>query len=151
MPVRMMLGADGGAPVEGAVFAIDPSIDPTTRNVRLRATVPQGDTRLRPGMFVDVAVVQPSKADVVAVPQTAVVRAPYGDSVFVVEGDPPIVRQQFVKLGASRGDFVAIASGLKAGEQIVVGGAFKLRNKSRVTITKEAEPHPELAPRPPNR
>ncbi len=104
-------------------------------------------------MFVDVAVVEPQKEDVVAIPATAVVHAPYGDSVFVVEGHDGalVARQQFVKLGDTRGDFVAVAEGLQPGQRVVSAGAFKLRNGSRVVIDNQVALHPELAPNPPNR
>jgi membrane fusion protein, multidrug efflux system len=157
MPVRLTLGAgDAGAgprTSSGAVFAIDPDVDPTTRNIRVRASVPRQDDWLRPGMFVDVAVVEPRKDDVVAIPATAVVHAPYGDSVFVIEGHDGalVARQQFVKLGHNRGDFVAVAEGLQPGQRVVSAGAFKLRNGSRVVIDNEVALHPELAPNPPNR
>jgi len=145
MPVRLQL--DMGT-VEGKVFAVEPNVDPTTRNIKVRATLPQ-DAKLRPGMFVNVSVVLPQKADVVVVPATAVVHASYGDSLFVVEGGK--VRQQFVKLGRARGDFVAVTDGVRADQQIVSAGAFKLKNGTRITVNNEVGPKPELAPHPPNR
>ncbi len=160
MPVRIEMEAtDGGVagqPSDGAIAAVAPEVDPTTRNIRVRASVPPKDARLRPGMFVDVEVVLPQKASVVAVPQTAVVYASYGDSIFVVEapgqaGGAKVARQQFVKLGPSRGDFVAVADGVTAGQEVVTGGAFKLRNGTRVSVNDAVEPRPELQPHPPNR
>ncbi|HLK37807.1 MAG TPA: efflux RND transporter periplasmic adaptor subunit [Polyangiaceae bacterium] len=170
MPIRVALGAgDAGASrkeVEGSVFAIEPDVDPATRNAKLRATVPRESDWVRPGMFVDVSVILPAKDTVVAVPATAVVRASYGDSVFVVEDakDPQgrpqvrpdgqasrIARQQFVRLGPMRGDFVAIAEGVKPGEEVVVAGAFKLRNRGRVIVDNQVSLHPELEPHPANR
>src|SRR4029077_6677455 len=105
----------------GTIAAIEPTVDPTTRYIKIRGTVPAGATR--PGMFVDVEVVRPKDQRVVVVPATAVVHAPYGDSVFVIEPKNPgspgmsaprdgkpvkIARQQFVRLGPHRGDFVAV-------------------------------------------
>jgi membrane fusion protein (multidrug efflux system) len=117
-------------------------------------------------MFVKVAVILPQKADVVAVPATAVIRAPYGDSVFVVEDKKPesggltstpdgkpvkTARQQFVKLGASRGDFVAIVDGIKTKQEIVVAGGFKLKNNTPVVVDNAKSIAPKLDPRPENR
>ncbi len=158
MPVRLTsdagartAGGDAAAPqtARGSLFAIDPQIDPSTRNIKLRASVPPKATWLQPGMFVRVAVIEPESARVVAVPATAVLHASYGDSVFVVEGGK--ARQQFVRTGRSRGDFVAITEGVKVGQEVVTGGAFKLRNGARVTVSNQVGPTPQLAPHPPNR
>jgi membrane fusion protein (multidrug efflux system) len=156
-PVRVTLEGQK-LELEGTIAAIDPSIDPQTRSIQLRASVPNADQKLRPGMFASVSVVLPDKGSVVAAPLTSVVRAPYGDSVFIVE---PIkgeagkgvkqVRQQFVKLGEDRGDFVAVLDGVKAGDELVTAGAFKLRNGARISVNNKNRPEPELAPRPENR
>ncbi|HEY4013868.1 MAG TPA: efflux RND transporter periplasmic adaptor subunit [Polyangiaceae bacterium] len=162
MPVRLALDTPdaGAAHADGAVFAIEPAVDPTTRNIKLRATLPAKDQWLRPGMFVRVSVVEPQKADVVAIPATSVVHAPYGDSVFLVETAPAaggsaappakIARQQFVRVGDERGDFVAIADGVKAGEEVVSAGAFKLRNGTHLAINNAVQAPAEFAPRPAN-
>jgi membrane fusion protein, multidrug efflux system len=152
-------GDERAAPTEGKVYAVEPSVDPATRNVKLRASVADGREHLRPGMFVNVSVVLPTEARVIAVPATAIVHASYGDSVFVIEGGssaghgktPRSVRQQFVRVGQSRGDFVAIEDGIKAGEEVVTAGAFKLRNKAHVIVDNEVELRPELEPLPANR
>src|SRR5262249_26036104 len=143
---------------DGKIFTIDPAVDAASRNVRLRAVLPERDARLRPGMFVRVTVVEPTKMSVVAIPATAIVHASFGDSVFIVEegrdaaGQPAkAVRQQSTRLGPGGGDFVAVSEGLKAGQEVVVAGAFKLRNGAKVAVNNEVKPHPELAPHPPNR
>jgi membrane fusion protein (multidrug efflux system) len=169
MPVRMSAKATdaGTTPVaEGKIFAVEPAVDPTTRNIKLRATVPPDAAALRPGMYVEVTVVLPEKKAVVAVPATAVVHASFGDSVFVVEDEKDAsgnvavgadgkatktARQQFVRLGRTRGDFAAVVEGVKPGDEVVVGGAFKLRNRTRIAVHNEVELHPELEPHPPNR
>jgi membrane fusion protein (multidrug efflux system) len=117
-------------------------------------------------MFVDVAVVLAKSDEVVIAPATAVVHAPYGDSVFVVEDkkkDSPgmtktpdgkpvkSARQQFVRTGRQRGDFIAILEGVKEGEELVTTGAFKLRNGAPIVVTDEAVTDPKLDPRPENR
>ncbi len=139
---------------EGVVTTVNPEVDVATRNVRVRATFRNPDERLRPGMFAKVEVFQPQKRSVLAIPATAVIYAPYGDSVFVLEEKQAggktttVARQKFVRLGERRGDFVEVASGLSEGETVVSAGAFKLRNGTAVAVNNALAPRPELAPRP---
>lgn len=166
MPVRVTLESTEGPPLDGTIAAIDPGIDPSTRSIKLRAAVKNQTDALRPGMFARVQVVLPDKKSLVIVPLTALVRAPYGDSVFVVEdkkADDPgvretpdgkpvkVARQQFVRTGPQRGDFVAILDGVENGREVVSTGAFKLRNGSPITITDQAIAEPKLEPKPENR
>lgn len=176
MPIRISLGdeqdakdgkdaKDAGAAkaqtLVGKVAAVDPTVDNATRTIRLRADIETGSELLRPGMFVNVTVVLPQENKHTTVPATAVIHAPYGDSVFVIEdpkaepGKPAkqgkIARQQFVRVGASRGDFVAILDGVKAKQEIVTAGAFKLRNNSPVTVDNSKPQDPKLDPHPENR
>ena len=156
----------GGDVVAGTIAAIDPTVDPVTRNIKLRAHVVEHGKQLRSGMYVTIEVLLPSRQNVLAVPLTAVARATYGDSVFVIEDKPAgspgmaqtpdgkqvkIARQQFVKLGASRGDFVAVLDGLKPGQTIVSEGTFKLRNGAPVIVDNRIKPKAELDPKPANR
>lgn len=156
-PVRIRQGGadDGGVAttVDGAIVAIDPTVDPVTRSLRLRADVPDPEKRLRPGMFVEVSVVLPKKRAVISVPITAIVHASYGDSVFVVEPGKSgkIARQQFVRTGETRGDFVSIEQGVTARQEIVVSGAFKLRNNAAITVNNDVKPAASVAPQPENR
>jgi membrane fusion protein (multidrug efflux system) len=147
------------AEIDGTITAVDPTIDPITRNIKLRASITDdGKGKLRSGMYVTVQVILPTQLSVVAVPLTAVVRATYGDSVFIIEpgksptGQPnTIARQAFVKLGSARGDFVAVIDGLKAGQTIVSEGAFKLRNGAPVVVNNTVKPKAEIDPHPENR
>jgi membrane fusion protein (multidrug efflux system) len=165
LPVRVEVP---GTPdvVQGQLAAIDPTVDDATRSASLRATIPDTGGKLRSGMFVRVSVVLPERADVIIVPRTAVIHASYGDSVFVIEPKSPgspgmtttpdgkpvkIARQQFVRLGPSRGDFVVIAAGVQAGQEVVTAGAFKLRSGSPVAVDNTVQPQPQLNPRPENR
>jgi membrane fusion protein (multidrug efflux system) len=156
----------GGKPYAGTVTAVDPTIDATTRSIRLRASLPEHGDTLRTGMYVAVTVVLPARTDVVIVPATAIVHASYGDSVFVVEPKPAgspgmaktpagatvhVVRQQFVRTGEMRGDFVVVTEGVTPGQTLVTAGAFKLRNGSPVVIDNRVAPQPSLDPRPENR
>jgi membrane fusion protein (multidrug efflux system) len=104
-------------------------------------------------MFVNVEVLLPKKESHVSVPLTAVVHAPYGDSVFIVESKDggKVARQQFVRVGRARGDFVAVLDGVKAKEEVVVQGAFKLRNNAAVAVDNSKRNKPALDPRPDNR
>ena len=166
MPIRVTIEGVEGVPREGTIAAVDPEVDSTTRTIKVRAAVPNKEETLRPGMFANVSVVLPDRGELVAVPATSLVHASYGDSVFVVEdkkddsggaaaiagGNPrQVARQQFVRVGASRGDFVAILDGVAAGQEIVSGGAFKLRSGSAVTVNNEVKVDPQLSPHPDNR
>lgn len=145
--------APGGGVFSGTVAAIEPNVDATTRSLKLRASVPEAQDRLRPGMFANVELVLSDRTKaVVVVPQTAVVHASYGDSVFVVEpkkdgpADAKIARQQIVKTGESRGDFVALLDGVKVGQEIVTAGAFKLRNNAPIVVNNSVKLDPKVAP-----
>ena len=153
MPVRVTLASDGSSTREGKIEAIEPAVDVTTRTVRVRATVPNDDGAIRPGMFLRVTVILPRREDVVVVPASAILHASFGDSVFVVEDKPPskLARQQFVRTGETRGDFVAIKDGLAPGQEVVSSGAFKLRTGGRVVVNNAGAPQPQLHPNPPNR
>ena len=99
-------------------------------------------------------------------PLTAIVHASYGDSVFVVEPKKPgspgmtrtpdgktvkIARQQFVRLGQTRGDFVAVTKGVGTGQEVVSSGAFKLRNSAPIVVDNSIRPDAGLEPHPENR
>jgi membrane fusion protein, multidrug efflux system len=149
-PVRLRVGG-AGAELDGTVGAVDPTIDSATRAIKLRASVPNKAGALRPGMFANVEVVRGDKRRLVVAPLTAVVHASYGDSVFVVEdaregGQGKVARQQFVRLGVARGDFVAVLDGVKAGQELVTAGAFKLRNGAGIVVNNAVKPTPSLAP-----
>lgn len=157
MPVRTFESGSHAPMAEGAISAIDPAVNPLTRTIKVRASLP-ATVELRPGMYLRAEVVLPEKNEVVAVPQTAIVHASYGDSVFVTtqkpgpDGNPRKVAQQtFVKVGAARGDFVAILDGLKADTEIVTAGAFKLRNGIPLQVNNQGGPQPSLEPHPENR
>ena len=139
----------------GTVTAIDSVVDAATRNVRVRATFTNAGERLRPGMFVEARVALGAGRRSVTLPTSAVNYAPYGDSVYVVEemqgpsGQSYLgVRQQVVKLGASRGDQVAVLSGVAAGEQVVTSGVFKLRPGAAVFVNNDVQPSNSAAPKP---
>jgi membrane fusion protein (multidrug efflux system) len=155
--VRVTAEGAGGAAFVGRITAVDSIVDVATRNVQVQATLKNPDGRLRPGMFVETQVSLGTRDSVVALPASAVSYAPYGDSVFVVDelkgADGQSyrgVRQQFVKLGGTRGDQVAVVSGLEAGVEVVSSGAFKLRNGAAVVVNNEVQPGNDPAPKPEN-
>jgi membrane fusion protein (multidrug efflux system) len=156
LTVRVTSDALPGQAIEGKITAINPEVDPATRNIRIQATVINRQEYLRPGMFVNVVVVLPTSEKILAIPATAVLYAPYSDSVFIVEEKQSennkqpglVVRQQVVQLGEKRGDFVAVTAGLEDGETIVSTGAFKLRNGQAVVVNNSLAPEFKLAPEP---
>lgn len=149
--------ADGlpGESFEGKIFAIDPEVDKATRNLKVQAVLGNPQDKLRSGMFVEVEVLLPQNGKVLAVPASAVDYAPYGNSIFVVEEMKDKdgktytgVKQKFVHLGDFRGDLVEVSKGLKAGEQVVSGGTFKLRNEQEVTINNDIQVGTDPSPTP---
>ena len=156
LEIRVRADALPGREFKGKLTAINSMVDVVTRNLPLQATLQNPDHALRPGMFAKVDVVLPVKKSVLAIPATAISYAPYGDSVFVIEKkkdaksgrESQVLRQQFVRTGETRGDFVTVTNGLKAGEVIVSSGVFKLRNGMEVTINNQLAPKPEISPSP---
>lgn len=144
-----------GRTVAGRVTAIDSVLDERTRNVQVQATVANADGRLRPGMFVKADLATGAARPKITLPASAISYAPYGDSVFVVTDlkDPGGhtyrgVRQQFVKVEGSRGDQVAVVSGLQSGDEVVSSGVFKLRNGAAVQVNNKVQPENNPAPKP---
>ena len=154
--VRAFLDAYPTNEFEGELAAINPDLDPVTRSVRVRAKFANDGELLRAGMFVRVSVILPEEKPVLVVPSTAVVSAPFGDSVFVItpDGKPGstnlVAQQKFIRTGRMHGDFVSVETGLKAGDKVATAGLFKLRNGVSVRENNELAPKPSLSPNPPN-
>jgi membrane fusion protein, multidrug efflux system len=153
--VRMQTDIFPGSSWNGEISVINPEVDVATRNVRVRATFENPNGRLTPGMFANVEVLSSEKHAVIVIPATGVIFAPYGDSVYVVEEKKDaagktttVAQQRFVRLGERRGDFIAIESGISAGETVVSSGAFKLRNGMAVAVNNAVAPSAEIAPKP---
>jgi membrane fusion protein (multidrug efflux system) len=139
----------------GTVSAVDSVVDQATRNIQVQATLPNPDNKLRPGMFVKVGVGVGASRQVITLPASAVNYAPYGNSVYVITDlkDPKGqtyrgVRQQFVRIEASRGDQVAVTSGINPGDEVVSSGVFKLRNGAAVKVNNSVQPENSPAPKP---
>jgi membrane fusion protein, multidrug efflux system len=144
-----------GKVFNGTVTAIDSEVDEATRNIQVQATLSNPEGKLRPGMFVQVELPVGANRAVIALPASAINYAPYGDSVFVITDlkDPKGqtyrgVRQQFVKVEGSRGDQVAVISGLNPGDEVVTSGVFKLRNGAAVQVNNKVQPGNSPAPKP---
>lgn len=144
-----------GLAFTGHVTALDSVVDETTRNVQVQATLPNPQGKLKPGMFVQVELSFGASRQVIALPASAISYAPYGDSIFIITDlkDPKGqayrgVRQQFVKIEASRGDQVAIVSGVNPGDEVVSSGVFKLRNGAAVQVNNKIQPENNPAPNP---
>jgi membrane fusion protein (multidrug efflux system) len=142
----------------GRVTAVDSVVDATTRNIQVQGTLANPDGKLRPGMFVQTELNLGSSRSIVALPASAISYAPYGDSVFVVtdlktpDGETYRgVRQQFVKLGGTRGDQVGVVSGVNPGDEVVTSGVFKLRGGAAVLVNNTVRPGNDPSPRPEDR
>jgi len=153
--LELLIDAYPGESFAAAITAINPQINEVTRSVQLQATVENQDRRLRPGMFARVNVLLGATQPRLTVPATAVQRAPFGDSVYVIEqlkhpdGSEYLgVRQQFVQVGPARGDQVAILEGLKAGEKVATSGLFKLRPNAAVLVDDSIQPANSPTPSP---
>jgi membrane fusion protein (multidrug efflux system) len=140
----------------GKVIALDPKLDPVTRNIAVRAQLANPDRKLLPGMFASVTITTGAKEKKLTLPQTAITYNPYGETVFlVIEGEPdadgktPLVAQQkFVQTGTTRGDQVAILSGVEEGQTVVTSGQLKLKNGTPVIINNDTPLPNDAAPQP---
>ncbi len=156
LEVRVRSDAVPGRVFPGKLTAVNSMVDTATRNVSVQATLDNPDHQLRPGMFAKAEVVLPEKSSALVIPGSAVSYAPFGDSVFIIEKkkdektgkETQVIRQQFVRIGEARGDFVSVTEGLKAGETVVGTGVFKLRNGMAVTINNDLAPKPQVNPTP---
>jgi len=145
----------GGGDFVGKISAINSIVDEATRNVQVRAEFANPDGRLLPGMFVEAEVDLGQPGEYIALPASAINYAPYGNSVFIVETMAAPdgrkyqgVRQQFVGVGPSRGDQIAILNGVSRGDTVVTSGVFKLRNGAAIQINNDIQPSNSPAPRP---
>jgi membrane fusion protein (multidrug efflux system) len=153
--VRVTNGELPGMAFNGTISALDSVINEQTRNIQVQATLANKGNKLRPGMFVQVELPIGQARDVVPLPASAINYAPYGDSVFIVAQMKDAkgntyrgVRQQVVKIEGSRGDQVAIISGINPGDEIVSSGVFRLRNGAPVQVNNTVKPENNPSPKP---
>lgn len=166
--IRATVDALPGRTFEGRVTAIEPGVDPDTRNFTAQATLDNPEGLLRPGASARVGFAFGGEREVVVIPQSAVSFNPYGNAVFVIgstaraegetdmqgnvlTGDKLVVTQRFIRTGATRGDLIAVTDGLKPGEQVATSGLLKLRNGAEVTINNEVTPDADAQPETENR
>lgn len=156
-PLKLFTDVYPDREFDGSLTAINSEIDPVTRNIRLQGTLQNTDGALRPGMFARVILTLGEAEEVVRIPATALLAAPYGDSVFVLEKETAedgtaktVAKQRFIRIGRARGDFVSVVKGLQPGETVVSAGAFKLRNGTPVEVNNDMAPQPQLVPTPPD-
>lgn len=146
---RVRLAGEGlaGRSFDGEVTAINPKVDPSTRNVQVEATVANPTRQLLPGMFARVDIDTGEKQQYLTLPQTAITFNPYGATVFVVEaGEKPTVKQVFVTTGRTRGDQVAVLDGVVEGQQVVSSGQLKLQNGAAITVDNQLQPANDANP-----
>ena len=150
--VRLSLAAYPGEVFSGEISALNPKVEETTRNVQVRAMLPNPDNKLLPGMFANLEVLLPGEKPQVLVPETAITYTLYGNSVYVIgeqkddqgavvkddKGQAQlVVERRFVETGERRDGQVLVLKGLKAGEQVVTAGQLKLDNGAHVAIVED--------------
>ena len=158
MKAVLQSSAAPGKTFEATVAAIEPQVDASTRNLKVRARVPNPKGELLPGVFATVRITQGEPRQYITLPNAAIAYNPYGATVFVVkdegkgpDGKPKLVAEQrFVTAGPTRGDQVGIVEGVKAGETVVTAGQLKLRNGSPVVIKNSVQPSDNPNPQVPN-
>jgi multidrug efflux system membrane fusion protein len=139
-------GANGGLKVtaldrgntttldEGSLAVVDNEIDQTTGTIKLKATFPNNDLKLWPGKFVNARLVLTTEKNATVIPSSVVQRGPQGTYAYVIKPDKT-VEMRPIKVGRTETNLALVESGLKAGEQVVVDGQYKLQPGSRVELT----------------
>lgn len=152
MEIELLVPALGGTRFPAVINAIAPTVATETRNFALQAIVENSAGSLRAGMFARLTLPLGEPTDQVIVPRTAISYRPYGNAVYVVEekNGAQVVSQRFVTLGGSRGDMVAIAEGLEAGETVASSGLLKLGSGVPVSIDNSITPDENQQPSPEN-
>jgi membrane fusion protein, multidrug efflux system len=156
--VSATVDAYRGETFAGNIVSVNSKVDAASRNVQVRAAFANADRRLVPGMYANVDIDDGDPSTHVTLPQSAITYNPYGNTVYLVQkngtddkGNPKLtVVQRFVKLGATRGDQVAVTSGVAVGDEVVTAGQMKLRNGSPVVINNKIVPSSDSNPTPPN-
>ena len=152
--VEIKVDAFKGRMFSGKIVSFDPRVNPETRNVTIRAEVPNSALELLPGMFANIEVLYGAPVEVVTLPRTGVTFSLYGDSIFVVKPAPPapgeaqaaapagegplIAERRFVRTGEAKGDRVAIIDGVAVGERVVTQGQIKLFPNAKVKVDAAA-------------
>jgi len=156
--VSASVDAYPGVAFTGKITSINARVDPASRNIQARGSFPNADRRLVPGMYANVEIDDGEATADLTLPQSAITYNPYGNTVYIVQkgaaddkGNQNLtVQQRFVKLGDTRGDQVAVKSGVAAGDEVVTAGQMKLRNGAPVVINNKISPTNDANPTPPN-
>jgi membrane fusion protein (multidrug efflux system) len=158
LPVSVTAAGLPGQTFEGKVTAIDSKIDTATRNATIEATIANPQQRLVPGMFARAVVTSGAMQRHLTLPQTAVIHNPYGTSVYLAVkqkddkgAESLVARQTFIQSGPTRGDQIAVLSGINEGDMVITSGQMKLKNGSSVRIDNSAAPLNNPAPTPQER
>ncbi len=158
MKAELTTNAAAGKTFEAKVIAVEPQINTATRNLTVRARIPNSKGELLPGVFATIRLTDGAPHNYITLPNAAVAYNPYGATVYLVkdegkgaDGKPKLVAEQrFITTGLTRGDQVAVLSGLKAGETVVTAGQLKLRNGVPVLINNSVQPSDNPNPQVPN-
>ncbi|MDD4887007.1 MAG: efflux RND transporter periplasmic adaptor subunit [Thiomonas sp.] len=158
MTAEVTTSAVPGKTFSAKVIAVEPQVNTATRNLTVRARIPNPKGELLPGVFATVRLTDGAPRNYITLPNAAVSYNPYGATVYVVkdegkaaDGKPKLVAEQrFITTGLTRGDQVAILSGVKAGETIVTAGQLKLRNGVPILINNSVQPADSPNPQVPN-
>jgi membrane fusion protein (multidrug efflux system) len=155
--VNATVDAYPGASFTGKITSINSKVDTSSRNIQARASFANPERRLVPGMYATVQIDNGDATSQITLPQSAITYNPYGDTVYVLQRNGAdkdhqslTVQQRFVKLGLTRGDQVAVISGVAAGEEVVTAGQMKLHNGAPVVINNRVVPSNDPNPTPPN-
>ena len=152
LPVNISVNGIPGQKFTGKITAVNPKIDVSTRNVTVRATVANPDKQLVAGMFAKVTVNVGEAKPLLTLPLTAITYNSYGATAFVVtpgtDANSKIAKQVFVTTGQTRGDQVAVLSGVEAGQEVVTTGQLKLKSGAAVVVDNTVQPpnDPNAAP-----
>lgn len=140
-----------GEVFEGSITVINPKVESGSRNIKVRASLANPDSKLMSGMFVKISLKRGKPQMLVTLPQTAIVANPFGSTVFVLEkaedGNGLVAKQRLVKTGDTLGDLVSVVSGVEEGEMVVTAGQLKLRNGTPVIIDNTNVPKAEADPK----
>ena len=151
LEVRVSLDAFPGESFPGKINAVDPLVDASSRNFQAEATIPNPAHKVLPGMFVRVQVLSGAQQHYLTLPQTSITFNPYGSTVFLVQKDAkgkPTAQQTFVTTGTTRGDQIAVLTGVKEGDEVVTSGQLKLKNGTPLEISTLAQPTDAANPKP---
>jgi membrane fusion protein, multidrug efflux system len=173
-PVAVTSDAWPGREFGGKISAVNSTIDASTRNIQVEATISNPQRDLLPGMYTKVSIQTGSAQRFITLPQSAIMHNPYGEAVYLAQPPAPakagaatsetakasetakkggatpelVASQVFVTLGPTRGDQVAIVKGIEEGATVVTSGQMKLRNGTPLMVNNAVTPSSDPNPKP---